>query len=110
MRLMIAFFTLLALSGCASVPNDNNEQPISNGSDIARSVELCKTSITDLQARLGEPSRDGMLGRSKIMTWVVDWDPLVKYLGVMANESGTVVDIYWDLPSEVTWSPVDRCK
>jgi len=110
MRRKIALFTLLGLSGCASVPDDNHEQPVSNGPDVARSVELCKTGIADLQERLGAPSRDGMLGQSRIMTWVVAWDPLVKYLGVMANESGTVVDVYWNLPSEITWSPVDRCR
>ena len=67
-------------------------------------------TLPDLQSRLGEPSRDGVLGRTRILTWVVSWDPLVKYLGVMADDSGTVVDVYWNLPSEVQWSPMDRCK
>ena len=110
MRLAIVLPALLVLSGCASVPSDNGEHAISNGTDIARSVDLCKTNIAVLQEQLGEPSRDGILGKSRIVTWVVAWDPLVKYLGVMTNDSGTVVDIYWNLPSEVTWVPVDRCK
>ena len=110
MRLVLALSTLLALSGCASVPEDNAERPISNGAEVARAVELCKTTIADLQSKLGEPSRDGLLGRSRVVTWVVEWGSLVKYLGVMANDSGTVVDIYWNLPSEVSWAPTDRCK
>jgi hypothetical protein len=100
---------LLALAGCASVPPDD-EQPIANGVEIARSVVLCQTRVEALQAQLGTPSRDGILGQARIVTWVVEWDPLVKYLGVMANHDGTVVDLYWDLPSEIQWSPVDRCK
>ena len=106
----LALSVALLASGCAIVQEDNDERPISNGAEVARSVELCKTDVSDIQQRLGEPSRDGMLGRARVMTWVVAWDPLVKYLGVMANPSGKVVDLYWNLPSEVTWAPVDRCK
>ena len=110
MRLVLALVTLFALSACASVPQDNGEHSISNGTEVARAVELCKTNVAQLQSKLGKPSRDGLLGRSRVVTWVVEWDPLVKYLGVMANDSGTVVDLYWNLPSEVAWSPTDRCK
>lgn len=110
MRSAISLLALIALTGCASVPDDNGEHPIPDGAEIARSVELCKSNIADLQARLGAPSRDGVLGRSRVMTWIVAWEPLVEYLGVMADDSGTVVDLYWNLPSEVTWSPANRCK
>ena len=105
-----ALVALLALTGCASVPDDNGEHVIANGAEIARSVELCKTTISQLEAQLGQPSRDGVLGRTRIVTWVVAWDPLTKFLGVMGDESGTVVDVYWNLPSEIQWSPVNRCK
>lgn len=100
---------LLSLAGCATTSADSEERPIANGAAIARTVVICNTNIADLQAQLGEPSRDGLLGGSRILTWVVAWDPLVKYLGVMADQKGTVVDIYWDLPSEVQWSPSNRC-
>ena len=110
MRLATVLPALIVLTGCASVPDDNGERTISNGSEVARSIEICKTNVSELQSRLGEPSRDGVLGTSRIMTWVVAWDPLTKYIGVMADGSGTVVDLYWNLPSEVTWSPVNRCK
>lgn len=106
---MIIFLFVLFLAGCATSPPDE-EQPIANGAAVARSVVLCQTKVADLQGQLGTPSRDGVLGTSRLMTWIVAWDPLVKYLGVMADESGTVIDLYWNLPSEVQWSPVNRCK
>jgi hypothetical protein len=98
------------LTGCASVPTDDGERGIAGGAVIARSVELCRSNIDDLQRRLGPPSRDGVLGRMRVLTWIVDWDPLVRYLGVAADEKGRVVDLYWDLPSEIPWTPADRCR
>jgi len=100
---------VLLLAGCVTSP-PNEEQPIANGAEVARSVVLCETKVADLETKLGTPSRDGVLGTSRIMTWIVAWDPLTKYLGVMANENGTVTDLYWNLPSEIPWSPVNRCK
>lgn len=108
MRVITALFVLF-LSGCATAPPDE-EQPIANGAEVARSVVLCQTIVADLETQLGTPDRDGVLGTSRIMTWIVAWEPLTKYLGVMADESGTVTDLYWNLPSEIPWSPVNRCK
>jgi len=110
MRVITLLLTLLALAGCATAPPEDNEQPIANGIEVARSVVLCQTQVSALQAQLGTPSRDGILGKSRVVTWIVEWDPLVKYLGVLADENGVVVDLYWNLPSEVQWSPVNRCK
>ncbi len=110
MRVITLLFSLLFLAGCATSPPDDGERPIANGAEIARSVVLCQTNVAALQAQLGTPSRDGVLGKSRVVTWIVEWDPLVKYLGVLADESGTVIDLYWNLPSEVQWSPVNRCK
>jgi hypothetical protein len=110
MRAIGSLITLFALVGCASVPEDSGERSISNGVEVASSVELCKTKIADLQARLGQPSRDGRLGKVRVVTWIVEWDPLTKYLGVMTDDTGTVVDVYWNLPSEVQWSPTNRCQ
>ena len=107
---VILFAFIFGLVGCATTSAASDETPISNGSEIAKSVVLCKSNIADLQSQLGEPSRDGILGRTRILTWVVAWDPLVKYLGVMADDKGTIVDVYWNLPSEVQWLPTNRCK
>ena len=110
MRVLSLLFSVLALTGCATSPQDDGEQPIANGAEIARSVTLCQTNVAALEEQLGIPSRDGLLGKSRVVTWIVEWDPLVKYLGVLADENGTVVDFYWNLPSEVQWAPVNRCK
>lgn len=111
MRPATALIPLLALCGCASVPGLERAEPtIANGEAIARGVQLCKSSVAALETQLGRPSREGRLGRMRVVTWIVEWDPLVKYLGVMADDAGTVVDVYWNLPSEVTWSPTNRCK
>ena len=106
----ILFAMMFSLIGCATISPESSEIPISNGAEVARAVALCKTNVSELQEKLGEPSRDGVLGKTRILTWVVAWDPLVKYLGVMADEKGEVVDVYWNLPSEVQWAPTNRCK
>lgn len=101
------------LAGCASLPDeaaDDGERAIPGGEAVALGVRPCTTQLVELMQRLGTPSRDGRLGNARVLTWIVEWDPLVKYLGVMANEGGTVVDVVWNLPSEVTWSPTDRCR
>ena len=110
MRLKYVLTASLLLSACATTPDETLERPISNGAAIARTVQLCETTFTELKERLGEPSRDGVLGKDRVVTWIVDWDPLTKYLGVLLDRSGTVVDVYWNLPSEVTWTPTNRCK
>lgn len=104
-----AWLALAALAGCASVPDGESEQPIPAGKLVAPAIALCTTRVDELTEKLGAPSRDGRLGRARVMTWIVEWEPLVKYLGIMANDAGTVVDLYWDLPTEVPWTPTDRC-
>jgi hypothetical protein len=110
MRLAFTLLTFCALAGCATAPDAVSEPPIAQGARIAGTVELCKTTLAELRTSLGQPSRDGLLGRTRVVTWIVEWDPLVKYVGVVANEAGTVVDLYWNLPSEVQWAPTDRCR
>ena len=99
----------LCLTGCAT-SSESLEKTIANGSEIARSVVLCQTTITQLQDQLGQPSRDGRLGDKRVVTWVTEWDPLTRYLGVALSPSGTVVDVYWDVPTEIPWVPVNRCS
>lgn len=70
---------------------------------------VCGTRLAQLEARLGRPSRDGRLGDLHVLTWIVEWEPLVRYLGVAVDARGVVVDRIWDLPTEVPWAPMDRC-
>ena len=110
MRLKCILIASAFLTACATTPEESQERPIPNGAAIARTVQLCGTTFTELKEQLGEPSREGLLGNDRVVTWIVDWDPLTKYLGVLLDKSGTVVDVYWNLPSEVTWAPTNRCK
>lgn len=32
-----------------------------------------------------------------------------EFLGVLINGHGVVVDLYWDVPTEVPWAPTDQC-
>jgi hypothetical protein len=104
-----AVAALAVLAGCATAPAADAEHGIAGGAEVARSVEVCRTGLDELQRRLGTPSRDGVFGRMRVLTWIVDWDPLVRYLGVAVDANGRVVDVYWDLPSEIPWTPTDRC-
>lgn len=104
----LALVLLATLGGCATAP-PSSEQPIVGGAAVARSVVLCRTTYVELVQRLGPPSRDGTVGHDRIVTWVVEWDPLVRYLGVLLDSRGVVVDRYWDVPTEVQWVPTRRC-
>ncbi len=111
MKVLGSGFLLLALSGCASTEEEGAEAPAVPGAlQVVESVELCRTTLAELRNKLGTPSRDGRLGKATVVTWILEWEPLAKYLGVMANDAGTVVDVAWNLPSEVPWTPTDRCR
>lgn len=108
-RLPAALLPLALCVGCATTPEPDAEVPISGGREVASSVVVCRTALTDLESRLGRPSRDGRMGDLRVLTWIVEWEPLVRTLGVAVDARGTVVDRVWDLPSEVPWMPADRC-
>lgn len=97
-----------ACTGCVSFP-DTSEEAIVESLRKEPIVVLCQSKIADLTAQLGPPSRDGKLGSSRVVTWIVELEPLVRYLGVLADANDTVVDIYWNLPTEIPWVPTDRC-
>jgi len=101
--------TLVVISGCASV-EAAPEKPQLDGAAAARSVVLCKTTLPDLESRLGAPTRDGLLHASRVVSWITAWDPLVRYLAVQVNQEGVVTDLYWDVPSEIPWTPTDQCR
>jgi hypothetical protein len=100
---------IASLASCAT-STESLEKTIPNGPAIARSVILCQTTFAQLREQLGQPSRDGRLGEKRIVTWVTEWDPLTRYLGVALDPNGTVVDVYWDIPSEIPWVPANRCQ
>ncbi|MBC7988132.1 MAG: hypothetical protein H7Y19_00935 [Luteimonas sp.] len=109
---MNAFRSLLAstlvTSGCASVEAAPENRQL-DGAAAAKSVVLCETTLSDLESRLGAPTRDGLLHASRVVSWITAWDPLVRYLAVQVNQEGVVTDLYWDVPSEIPWTPTDQC-
>ena len=76
--------------------------------DAAERVVLCKTTEADLRASLGEPFRDGRLGEHRVVSWVAERD-VERFLAVLVDARGVVVDLYWDVPGAVAWTPTDRC-
>ncbi len=100
--------TLSMLVGCATAGTPSSK-PTLDGASAANSVVLCKTTLAELQARLGSPTRDGLLHSGRIVSWVTEWEPLARYLAVLANQQGVVTDLYWNVPTEIPWVPIDQC-
>lgn len=72
-------------------------------------IRLCETTETSLRERLGVPTRDGRLAQRRVVSWIVDDGDVTAYLAVLLDERGQVVDLYWDIPTEVPWTPTDHC-
>ncbi|MGZ7064304.1 MAG: hypothetical protein ACXVKD_15735 [Candidatus Angelobacter sp.] len=107
-RWLICLLSLI-LASCATT-EPSQEKPIKDGATVATGIVVCKTTYMEIEQRLGSPSRDGLLGQDRVVTWIVEWKPLVRYLGVMVDKQNLIVDRYWNLPSEVAWTPTNRCR
>jgi hypothetical protein len=101
--------TLVLISGCASLGAEP-DRPTLDGTAAARSVVLCKTTLSELESRLGSPTRDGLLHASRVVSWITELDPLVRYLAVQVNQQGVVTDLYWNVPTEIPWVPTNQCQ
>ncbi len=109
MTRLALFLALAALSGCAATRPEPAAPPV-DGAAVARSVVLCTTTEADLRQRLGAPTRDGILHGDRVMSWITGEDGVVHFLAVMLDARGVVVDLYWDLPGEVPWTPTSQCN
>ena len=120
----LVFSVLAALAGCASVariahheaatnaPATNapaTNAPAVDAAAAVRSIRLCRTQVGELQQQLGVPTRDGIMHKQHIVSWIVQWDAPTRYLAVLLNPQNTVVDLYWNVPSEIPWTPTDQC-
>lgn len=76
---------------------------------IADSVELCRTTEAELKARLGPPDRDGLLHGEHVVTWFVQPNSPERFLTVLLDSAGVVVDDYWDVPQETPVLLKNRC-
>ena len=109
MRARIATCLLfILLAGCAAI-GSKPEKRVLDGAGAARSIVLCQTTLEQVTALLGTPSRDGVLHTSHIVSWITASEPLVRYLAVLVNERGIVTDLYWNVPTEIVWNPEDHC-
>jgi len=100
----------LLFAGCASAhPAATHRGPAVDVRAVARSVVLCKTTEAEMRQKLGEPSRDGILHEAHVMSWLISTETLTRYLAVLLDAHGVVVDLYWDIPTEVPWVPTDQC-
>lgn len=110
-RLAVAAALIPVTAGCAhSVAQPKTRAtPAVDARTISRSVILCTTTEAELRRQFGEPNRDGILHRSRVLSWIMRWDSPARYLAVLLDDRGVVVDVYWDIPAEVPWEPTDQC-
>ncbi len=104
-------FLFVLVAGCAHSAGApaTSAKPSLNAGAAARSVVLCQTTETDLRRLFGKPTRDGILHKAHIMSWILRPASPAGYLAVLLDERGVVVDLYWDIPTEVPWVPTDQC-
>lgn len=106
---LLSVGVLVASSGCVSVAASKETTAKIDAAPVARAIVLCTTTLDDLRRQLGDPTRDGRLHGQHVVSWITAWDPLVRYLAVLVDARGVVVDLYWDVPTEVTWVPTSQC-
>ena len=117
---LFALSALVVLAGCAAMskhrgsavagsPSTHATGSAVDAAAVARSIRLCRSQLAELQQQLGEPTRDGIVHKQHIVSWIVQWDAPTRYLAVMLNAQNTVVDLYWNVPSEIPWYPTDQC-
>lgn len=97
----------LAVAAChaapARAPRRADPRPVIDA------IALCRTTGAALREALGPPTRDGRLGDARILSWIIGEDDVIHYLAVRLDAADVVVDVYWDLPTEIPWQPTDRC-
>lgn len=109
-RFPLVLVAILALEGFAvSAAAKDKPKPSIDGAPIARSIVLCKTTLAELRAQLGEPTRVGILHKDHLVSWITEYDPLPRYLAVLLNDHDVVTDMYWDVPTEIPWVPTNQC-
>jgi hypothetical protein len=109
------FIGWIVLAGCAhdGAPTVSLRPDLVTLRDATSKIVLCETTEDELRKRLGAPFRDGRVGQGRVLSWLPQPDSVsTHYLAVLVREQGgtsVVVDEYFDVPTELTWVPVDRC-
>lgn len=107
----VLVITLLA--GCAHQSGAsaaaNSSPSLATVRAAASKLVVCQTTEAELRAQLGAPYRDGKLAQGRVLSWLPAGDADSKhYLAVLLRD-GLVVDYYFDVPTEIVWTPADRC-
>jgi hypothetical protein len=105
---LIALLGVATLTGC--VKGGKFRETLAVFQTAAKSVVLCQTTESDLRRQLGEPSRDGILHRDRIVAWNVPETEEARSLAVLVDARGVVTDLYWDVPTAVPWVPANQCS
>lgn len=100
-----------ALCGCATTRAADTPARPDPGPQVA-AIALCKTSEADLRATFGQPTREGRLRDARVLSWITGEGDggVTHYLAVLLDAQDRVADLYWDLPTEIPWTPTDQCK
>ncbi|MEO8701814.1 MAG: NUDIX domain-containing protein [Kofleriaceae bacterium] len=100
-------FALLVLAACRA-PAAHAPAPAAG----PPAITLCHTTEAELRAALGEPTRDGIFHDARIESWILGegHGGVVRYLAVMLDPKGVVIDRVWNVPTEIPWVPADQCN
>jgi hypothetical protein len=109
MRALIRRVAGLVLVVAACRPASPRSPTAVDPRPIVDAIQLCRTTGAALREALGPPTRDGRLGDARVLSWITGEDAVVHYLAVRLDAADRVVDLYWDLPTEIPWQPIDRC-
>jgi hypothetical protein len=110
-RAIVLSFALAACRASTSPApaSSSNGASRADVAQAAKGVVLCTTTGAELRNKLGTPFRDGRLGPNRIQTWVAEREREL-FLGVLLDDRDVVVDVFWDVPGAVAWSPIDHCR
>lgn len=111
-RVLCALACALSAS-CASSPAtvSPDDAPATASIDALADLAMCESTFADATAALGEPYRDGMVHKLRVVSWKVTPNdkreavPLV----IAFSPDGRAVDLCYDLPGFVRCEPTDQC-
>ncbi len=109
-RLRLAVPLVMTLGACASGGGPTSDRASAEAAPIARGIVLCRTTLAELRSQLGEPDRDGISHTARVVSWIIAWEPLVRYFAVFPDEREVVMDPCRDVPTGIPWTPKNQCR
>ena len=113
MRVAAAIAVAVFLGACATGAGDEriNVDDVKATAPAAAldQVTLCKSTLAEVKALLGEPYREGAEHGLKVRTWKLAPDHRKAEPAALAFLDDVVVDVCFDLPGIVRCELDDRC-